>query len=172
MPYYRSYRNRSYTRKYRPIANKAKYSQETNSFKIASTDFATKNDLEQVAYEVVPSTSIQGMRKVKHMQVSLTVGSNTDSVAPLYWALVYVPEGFNLDSRGDSLPNWLQTGGSMYEPNQYIMNCGIVDPSAGPIRFYSPLARNLNSGDKIFLVVASTADYSIAGVAKYAITMM
>ena len=25
----------------------------------------------------------------------------------------------------------------MYEPNQYVMNCGIVDPTAGPIRFSS-----------------------------------
>ena len=25
--------------------------------------------------------------------------------------------------------------GGMYEPNQFVMNCGVVDPSAGPIRF-------------------------------------
>ena len=30
----------------------------------------------------------------------------------------------------------------MYEPNQFVMNCGIVDPTAGPIRFSSPVSRN------------------------------
>ena len=39
----------------------------------------------------------------------------------------------------------------MYEPNQFVMNCGVVDPSAGPIRFTSPVSRNLNDGDSIYL---------------------
>lgn len=171
MPYYsrRNYRTR---RAYRPIASKTKYSQETNAFSIASSAFDEHNSLQQTAYAIVPDTSIQGMRKVKHIQLSLTVGANTDNISPLYWAIVYVPEGFNLTSGGATSPNWLQTGGSMYEPNQYIMNCGIVDPSAGPIRFNSPLARNLNSGDKIYLVVGASSAYSLSGVVKYAITMM
>ena len=29
------------------------------------------------------------------------------------------------------------------------MNCGVIDPTAGPIRIYSPISRNLNDGDKI-----------------------
>ena len=28
------------------------------------------------------------------------------------------------------------------------MNCGVIDPTAGPIRIYSPISRNLNDGDK------------------------
>ena len=168
MPYYR---RRNYRTGYRrPLANKAKYSQETKSFVIASTSFAEHNDLYQVAYEIVPDTSIQGTRKVKHIQISLTPSSGS---APMYWAIVYVPEGFNLTSNGSTTPNWLQLGGSMYEPNQYIMNCGIVDPDAGPVRFSSPLARNLNSGDKIYLVLGMAAqNIGVFGVAKYAITMM
>ena len=39
----------------------------------------------------------------------------------------------------------------MYEPNQFVMNCGVIDPTAGPIRIYSPISRNLNDGDKISL---------------------
>ena len=60
----------------------------------------------------------------------------------------------------------------MYEPNQYVMNCGIVDPSAGPIRFSSPIARNLNSGDAIQLCLVSDADTNINvnGTVRYAIT--
>ena len=30
------------------------------------------------------------------------------------------------------------TPSSMYEPNQFVMNCGVIDPTAGPIRIYSP----------------------------------
>ena len=41
------------------------------------------------------------------------------------------------------------TPSSMYEPNQFVMNCGVIDPTAGPIRIYSPISRNLNDGDKI-----------------------
>ena len=43
------------------------------------------------------------------------------------------------------------TPSSMYEPNQFVMNCGVIDPTAGPIRIYSPISRNLNDGDKISL---------------------
>ena len=50
MPYYRSYRNRSYVRKYRPIASKTKYSQETKAFRLASTDYTVANSLNQRTY--------------------------------------------------------------------------------------------------------------------------
>ena len=122
MPYYR---RRNYRSGYkRPLANKAKYSQETNSFVIASSSFSSHNDLYQTAYELVPDTSIQGMRKVKHINISMTASSDS---SPIYWAIVYVPEGFNLTSNGTTSPNWLQLNGGMYEPNQYVMNCGLVD---------------------------------------------
>lgn len=170
MPYYRRRNYRGYRR---PLANKAKYSQETRSFVISTDDFTSVNGLYQTAYQLVPETSIQGMRKVKYINISLTSAGTIDTVTPIYWAIVYVPEGFNLTSGGSTTPNWLQLNGSMYEPNQYIMNCGVVDPSAGPIRFTSPLARNLNSGDKIYLVLGmSDTAYRVGGVAKYAITMM
>ena len=40
--------------------------------------------------EVVPATTIEGMRKVKHLTVNATVQGESDS---FYWALVYVPQG-------------------------------------------------------------------------------
>ena len=51
--------------------------------------------------------------------------------------------------RGTQHRNCRATPGSMYEPNQFVMNCGVIDPTAGPIRIYSPISRNLNDGDKI-----------------------
>ena len=61
----------------------------------------------------------------------------------------------------------------MYEPNQFVMNCGVIDPSAGPIRFTSPIARNLNDGDAIYMLVRNTTggtqQYNC--VVRYAITL-
>ena len=62
---------------------------------------------------------------------------------------------------------------AMYEPNQFCMNCGIVDGNAGPIRFYSPIGRNLNDGDSIILLVRpnTTQSVSVQGTVRYAITL-
>ena len=61
----------------------------------------------------------------------------------------------------------------MYEPNQFVMNCGIVDPTAGPIRFSSPVSRNLNNGDSIALLLrqTSTNTMGVDGTVRYAITL-
>ena len=55
---------------------------------------------------LVPATTLEGMRKVKHLMVNMAPAAVAD----------------------------------MYEPNQFVMNCGIVDPTAGPIRFSSPVS--------------------------------
>ena len=62
----------------------------------------------------------------------------------------------------------------MYEPNQFVMNCGVADFSGGPLRFTSPVSRNLNSGDKIVLIMTNntadtTAHYHY--VVRYAVTL-
>ena len=119
--------------------------------------------------EVVPATTIEGMRKVKHLTVNATVQGESDS---FYWALVYVPQG--------TVPgaiNFVTTTSSpgMYEPNQFVMNCGVVDGTAGPIRFSSPIGRNLNDGDTIYLVVrpytTSGTNIIINAVVRYAISL-
>ena len=110
---------------------------------------------------VIPST-IQGMRKVKHLTISMA--QNTAGTG-LFWALVYVPQGttankLNIDDT------------TMYEPNQFVMNCGIFDVDAGPMRISTPISRNLNSGDSIALVLHSTsANASFSYVVRYAITL-
>ena len=48
------------------------------------------------------------------------------------------PSGDN--GRGTQHRNGRSNSGSMYEPNQFVMNCGVVDPSAGPIRMSSPIS--------------------------------
>jgi len=50
------------------------------------------------------------------------------------------------------------------------MNSGLVDPNAGPVRFSSRISRNLNSGDRIYLVVgATTGNIAVKGVVRYAL---
>ena len=63
---------------------------------------------------------------------------------------MYVPQGTTVGSINVTTS---ASATGMYEPNQFVMNCGIADPTAGPIRFSSPVARNLNDGDAIALVV-------------------
>ena len=59
---------------------------------------------------------------------------------------MYVPQGTTVGSINVTTS---ASAAGMYEPNQFVMNCGIADPTAGPIRFSSPVARNLNDGDAI-----------------------
>ena len=113
---------------------------------------------------VVPATSIQGMRKVKHLTLNMA-NYGTGSASVLYWALVYVPAGTSA--------NTLQVdSGSMYEPNQYVMSSGVFDFDGGPLRVHCPLSRNLNSGDTIALVVHSlAATVTYYYTLSYAITL-
>ena len=108
--------------------------------------------------DIVPATTTEGMRKVKHLTCNLTqvVAGGSSAESNLFWALVYVPQGDNC--RVTNIATAGATPSSMYEPNQFVMNCGVIDPTAGPIRIYSPISRNLNDGDKISLLIRPTLD--------------
>lgn len=168
MPYYKSRAYRARRPYLRPVLPaRSKYSIEQKSFR-GALPTTPVNSLYQTSYQIVEPVTMQGMRKVKHITLSLAGFSNvvdTDAIGPIYWAIVYVPQGTNVGA--------LNLNNSLYEPNQYVMNCGVVDGSAGPIRFSSPISRNLNSGDAIYLLVgsSSTNATNFDGVAKYAITL-
>ena len=157
MPYYR----RPYKRA--RYGKKLKYSVQQKA-----VEFSTGSDDATAKIEVVPASEIEGMRKVKHLTVSCSAEVDTGS---FYWALVYVPQG---TTPGNITVNIVTGTGGMYEPNQFVMNCGVVDPSAGPIRFSSPVARNLNDGDAIYLLVRNTNQATSViynAVVRYAITL-
>ena len=124
------------------------------------------------AVDIVPATTTEGMRKVKHLTVNLTQIATSNAESNLFWALVYVPQGTTAGALNIATAG--ATPGSMYEPNQFVMNCGVVDPSAGPIRMSSPISRNLNDGDKITLLIRPTLDgaaTTVSLVVRYAITL-
>ena len=147
-----------YRRRFSRAGSRNKYSIEQRSF------YNTTNASGDLAIQVVLPTTLEGMRKVKHLTVNLTCENSRNA---LYWALVYVPHGTS--------PSPLSiTGSSMYEPNQFVMNAGIVDSTAGPIRFHAPVSRNLNSGDTIYLIMhdaGGAANVEIFGVVRYAVTL-
>ena len=80
-------------------------------------------------------------------QQQVVTGGSGGAESNLFWALVYVPQGTTAGALNVATAG--ATPSSMYEPNQFVMNCGVIDPTAGPIRIYSPISRNLNDGDKI-----------------------
>ena len=82
---------------------------------------------------------MQGTRTVRHLTVSLT---GITGEKEFYYALVYVPEGY---SANQLFPNFASSTnqGSLYEPNQNVLSCGIIDPEAGPIRIRSNISKNL-----------------------------
>lgn len=136
-----------------------KYSVQQKAFYFVAAPTST------TSVEIVPATTVEGMRKVKHVTVTLTATSEV----PFYWALVYAPQGttpgvLNVATTGDET--------SLYEPNQFVMNCGVSDPTAGPIRVWSPLARNLNDGDRILLLVRHMdgQPLNVNALTRYAIT--
>ena len=163
MPYRRAYKRPRY-------GKRDKYSIQQK----ASVATVAANQTSVV--DIVPATTTEGMRKVKHLTCNLTqvtaAGSSGGAESNLFWALVYVPQGTTAGALNIATAG--ATPSSMYEPNQFVMNCGVIDPTAGPIRIYSPISRNLNDGDKISLLVRPTLDGAatiISLCVRYAITL-
>ena len=74
------------------------------------------------------------------------------------WALVYVPEGLPIGTLNTGT-TVTSPASSLYEPQQFLITSGIYSSAAsnsgtnaGPLRVWSPLARNLNPGDGIFFI--------------------
>ena len=156
MPKY--YRRKRYT-----SGARDKYSIETKTLRLTTGD-SVVNGLYQQAILVVPPTTVEGMRKVKHLTCTLCPNQTQQTL--VYWAVVYIPEGYNA--------NPLSGVGATacYEPSQYLISSGIADPDAGPVRVNTPLSRNLNSGDSIWLVVGTLSpSIGVNGLVRYAITL-
>lgn len=157
-------------RRYR--GSRDKYSVEQTAT-VAVVPAATATAPGQSGIVIVPPTATQGMRKVKHITVSLAQpGQVSTANAPtsVFWALVYVPQGTGVGTLniGTNAP------ADFYEPNQFVMNAGVIDFEAGPARISTKLSRNLNSGDQIALLLANTVSTSPVGVqavVRYAITL-
>ena len=116
MPYRRAYKRPRY-------GKRDKYSVQQKAFQ-----FSADSGTSSTWLLLVPATTLEGMRKVKHLMVNLTI--DPDSVGPMVGDRV-CPQGTTV---GINVTTSASATG-MYEPNQFVMNCGIADPTAGPIRF-------------------------------------
>lgn len=154
MPYRRRYYRKSY-------GGRDKYSIEQRAGTIGTDSNGNGNQT------IVLPTTVQGMRKVKHISVSLggLYQSGTAS-SIVYYAIVFVPSGYEVNNIETA------TNASMYEPNQFVMTSGILTLGTGSNKISTPISRNLNSGDAIYLVIRSGAgSTSYQFMARYAITL-
>lgn len=156
----------------RRFRRKNKYNLEQNPGRIPNSSWQTGILEEQfesnLFTEVVPATNIEGVRKVKNLSVMISSIKPSDTVAEnasIYWALVYVPEGL--------APNFLHDVGDLYQPSQWVLNTGIINTGQTKTRVYTPLSKNLNKGDRIFLVLGSESPQAylptISYLVRYAI---
>lgn len=140
-------------KKYRKYSNKAfktmKYSSET--YAAIATNY--RLDLQnQVGIVFTTGTSVLGTRKAKNFTLTIT----TNSAIPFVFALVFVPEGTtpsSLNQGTEQVGSYLQSV-SLYEPNQNVIMSGMFGGVSSQInRYKTRLARNLNSGDIIVLLI-------------------
>jgi hypothetical protein len=144
-------RFRRYARSARAV-KPIRYSNETGA---AQTGGTIPGHTTLVSVLVAPSTS-QGVRKVKNPTLRI-VTTAPNPTTPLLWALVYVPQGFPQTALKLTSATGGDTPISIFEPNQNVMMSGWLNDlgSHDPVTFRSRLARNLDSGDMIALLIAN-----------------
>lgn len=145
-------------RRYNKILKSTKYSNETYGTKITLENDTAGFAIDHV--EMIPTvTGNLGTRKVKNFTLRFIADQalrtnatgTTLERSKLAFFLVYVPEGTE-----PSIPNFgiADNPLSCYEPNQNVILSGMVD-SNQVYSYKSRLARNLNSGDTISLILAA-----------------
>lgn len=166
----------------RRSANRDKYSIEQTNIVTSATNAWPPVDIPetnptlqnsvQYAIPVVQPIDTQGMRKVKHLTVSISNSGNISESIPVFYSIVFVPHGYepqpiSFPAAGYAVNN--------YSANQFVMSSGVLDFSGGPCRIRSRLARNLNSGDRIYLILAipsaSAGTTTYSAQVQYAITL-
>lgn len=182
----RRYRRRHRYTVARPLKT-TKYSNETytSAFNMIAEDVPVGTHA-TFSIPIIPQAmgGVLGTRKAKNFTLRICpeatlieqkVGGNTFERSRVAFALVFVPEG--------TLPSAIKFGAntsaaSLYEPNQNVILSGLVD-STQTYTFKTRLARNINSGDTIALVlydlISLTADWNstntpIAFTCNYAIS--
>ena len=97
---------------------------------------------------IIDPTTVQGIRKMKNLTITFT--SKTTSL--YFYSIIYVPQGHSVSTI--SLPDSGHAS-EVYPANQYVLSSGWLSFTGGPCRIFTPLARNLNSGDTIYLVLST-----------------
>ena len=117
---------------YKRTSKKDKYSIEQTNFCTPAvnswTQVLAENDSQQNSYQwnidVVPSSDFQGMRKVKHITISLCNPGTTNENHPIIYNIIYVPQGYNAQPIPFPNNGYAQNN---YQANQFVMSSGVVD---------------------------------------------
>ena len=113
----------------------------------------------QKTVAIVPSAAAQGKRKCKNFDINLACSAATSDQQDgtlIYYALVYVPAGTTAATLSST------SGTELYTPAANVLAAGIYDVAEGTgFRVRTRLARNLNAGDEIQLVLRGT-NYGVA----------
>ena len=148
--WYRRYRRSSYRRTgkhWSPTTQVVNTQTSSGSQKSLPIAFNRTGERVGTTYPIGP------IMKVKYFRLNVVF----ESSVTVLWALVYVPDGLPIGklnvagSAVDSMP------GASDEPQQFIITSGVYTSqgssgASAPLRVWSPLARNLNPGDGVFLV--------------------
>ena len=147
-------RSGRYTRRVKTV----KYSNETYNY---TGDLLVNNAAQKSNWHQTLITAIdqQGVRKCKNFELSLTgspfypqAEGGTPLQMPIFYALVYVPQGTEPSQINIGSP---EAPASLYEPNQNVIMSGVWPGDlTAPFTKKTRLARNLNSGDSIHIVLS------------------
>ena len=153
-------------------SSKTRYSNVT----YAAISQFVNNQENQYVIQFTGATSVLGTRKCKNFTLSLC----SNSIVPFNFALVFVPEGTSPSQlhAGVSVSEGVLLAASLYEPNQNVILSGSFGgPNSTVEKFKTRLARNLNSGDRIVLIVKplqydpdSTDQVLVNAMVNYAIS--
>ena len=120
----------------RSYRQRRRYSKRKYNIENRPLSFSAPNSMENSYYqnqiEIVPATTIEGVRQVARMTITLTEYS--DNNFPVFWALVYIPEGVTTTALFPSTTE-------LFRPSNYVLATGVNDATAGPIRISSRLRR-------------------------------
>lgn len=144
----RVYRRREYIpRMYTPKSAKYQFVPfSINAGIPAGSDTSTIYGVNSV---IVPQSNVAGIRKVKNFYINFT----TNSSIPIIFAIVYAPEGANVENLRPNInqvPSDSYTFTELFEANQWVIGCGSIVNGAVN-QFRTRMSRNLNNGDSVFL---------------------
>ena len=154
------YRRRYRRYRTRRALKSVRYANETQTYTFTN-DITSRTAIGQYSAHVpiIPAAATQGIRKVKNFTLTIAPFFSPSLLRQIHtsriiadtfrFALVFVPEGQNPGDLGDAAADHAV---SFYEPNQNVILTG-EGSIYEPVRLRTRLARNLNSGDSIHLII-------------------
>jgi hypothetical protein len=153
----------------------------SNDFTSFSSKWAVENktfffSLDEDVYQtivLVPSTDIQGRRKVKNFRVSFSIRSDeAETEQQACWILAHVPEVNQGQAVGRPIFPTVGTCNHVWVPPDQVISCGACNAFSRGGVISVPLSRLIDSGDHVIFCVRNMSDtipLNCAACVSYAI---